>query len=111
MATVTVRYIVEDVDAAIEFYSKQPGSAESGVRPQHRVAGRRRRTGPDSDQIPRRRRTRLARDDQTDLDLDVLGSADPVVDESQGAVLARGLADERPLPRGQTVLEEAWSAA
>src|SRR5262249_13782473 len=46
----------------------QSGRAESGVQPQQWMECRRHRTGPDSDQIPRRRRTGLVRDNQTDLD-------------------------------------------
>ena len=46
---------------------RQPGRAEGGVRRRHRMACRRRRTGPDPDEIPRRRRTGLARDDHPDL--------------------------------------------
>ena len=38
-------------------------------------------------------------------------SADPVVDQRQRAVLAGRLAGERPLPRGQAVVEEARPAA
>ena len=46
----------------------QSGRAERGLQPQHWMECRRHRTGPDSDEIPRRRRTGLARDNQTDLD-------------------------------------------
>jgi hypothetical protein len=41
---------------------------ESGVQPQHWMECRRHRTGPDSDEIPRRRRTGLVRNNQTDID-------------------------------------------
>ena len=44
------------------------GRTESGVQPRQRMEYRRDRTGPDSDEIPRRRRTGLVRDHQTDLD-------------------------------------------
>jgi SAM-dependent methyltransferase len=46
---------------------RQPGTAAGGVQPQQWVGGGRHRTGPASDQIPRRRRTGLVRDNQTDL--------------------------------------------
>ena len=46
---------------------RQAGRADGGVRPRHRVERRRHRTGPGSDEIPRRRRTGLVRDDQTGL--------------------------------------------
>ena len=47
----------------------QSGRAESGVQPRHRMECRRHRTGPGPDEIPRRRRTGLVRDHQTDLDV------------------------------------------
>ena len=41
--------------------------AESGLQPQHWMECRRHRTGPGSDEIPRRRRTGLVGDNQTNL--------------------------------------------
>src|SRR5438552_628384 len=51
----------------------QSGRAESSVQPQQWMECRRHRTAPDSDEIPRRRRTGLVRDNQTDLDCGLVG--------------------------------------
>jgi len=57
----------------------QSGRAESSVQPQQWMECRRHRTAPDSDEIPRRRRTGLVRDNQTDLDCGLVGPvSDPV---------------------------------
>jgi hypothetical protein len=53
----------------------QSGRADSGVQPRQWMEYRRHRTGPGSDEIPRRRRTGLVRDHQADLDCGTGASA------------------------------------
>src|SRR4029453_915019 len=71
---------------------RQPARAESGVQPQHWVEGRRHRTGPGSDELPRQRRTGLVGDNQTDPDR---GTA--------LIILADGVAAERALELGRVL--------
>ena len=74
------------------------GRAESGVQPQQWMECRRHRTGPDSDEIPRRRRTGLVRDYQTDLDCGALRT-----DERSRGVLVEALTGREKHADGERI--------